>query len=839
LASAYSPPGSFNGDGATYDPSTGFFTAGSAQPGQCLACHNGGTASDMRPYLKTGHKNMLKKVIPNQVWAGADGSLESARFTTDLPAPDGNSAYASGSTFDWPNALITIGNGAPTVGTSLYPPGTQQPIMYQFGGWADPTQLDTVFPGGFTGEQWPAGNYDCGRCHTTGYRFDDTGAEPTYQGSKISPANFSRVPTDYDPTDPSAPNASWMLDGVQCERCHDANGHTAAGDTSKVTKPTDEDATALCLQCHREENADTTNHVFTFGACSDGVTADYATCVGIPGNIWTTDLIVYDGGSCSDGVSPDYGTCIAAAATWNFAPFFDHESGPTFLNGAHGRFSGSLALANQNQTDMTLVLTGTYDSKFQDPANGTNAGCTGCHDPHQSLVPAVGANPFVKGCIDCHAAYSTAVTNHPTASGSPYDVAGDDQNATCAVCHMSQSYHLFRISTDPNYRTFPSAAQIFEAGGQASPNTAPDGTMASAVWSDLDLACGQCHVGSGLLTSTPTMPGITMDKPTLAGLATCMHHQPVIHASAGANGTVSPAGTIFLASGASQTLTYTAAPGYEVKQVTLDGRPVTFVASGATATYAVSNVTDCHTVTAQFGPVSTITASAGANGSIAPSGTSQVFSNSTPTYVATPAPNYQVATLLVDGTLGVNVGSNGGVAAPNNGVSYTFPPVSRSHTIVAYFTPITLTITTNAGVNGTIYPSTSNSFKAGSNQTFTFTPKAGYHVASVTVDGVAQPVASSYTFTNLQANHTVAATFAPNAAATITATAGPNGTITPSGTVSLLAGQSQYFSFTPAAGYELGTVTADGAVVFGAFGYTFSNIAAGAHTINATFVPAP
>jgi hypothetical protein len=822
LAAAYTPPATFYGDGAAND-GKGEWTITSAKSGQCLSCHNGTGASDMTPYLKTGHKNILRKVTPNQVWAGADGTLQSVYFLTDSPPPDGNSLYISGSTFDWANAIITIGSGPATVGTSPFPPGTQRTLFYEFGGWSDPTALDTVFQGGFTGEQWPAGNYDCARCHTTGYRFDDTGAEPTYQGGKIAAADFSRVPTDYDPADPSSPQASWMLDGVQCERCHATSGHTASGNTSLVTKPVDEDATALCLQCHREENADTVNNAFNFGACSDGVTADYATCVGIAGNTWMTDLIVYDGGSCSDGVSPDYGTCIAAAATWSFAPFFDHESGPTFLNGPHARYSGPIALQNQNATDMTLLLAGTYGSQFQDPANsGANLGCTGCHDPHQSLVPAVAAaKPFVKGCTDCHTSYADVAltSNHPAGANTPFDTQGD-VNATCAVCHMSQSYHLFRISTDPSYSTFPSAAQIYEAGGQASPNTASDGLLANAVWSDVDLACGQCHVGSGLLAGQPTAP--VFNKNTLAGDARCIHNKPVVHTSAGPNGALSPAGTAFVASGGSQAYAFAPAAGYEVQNITVDG----MLLVGPTASYTFSNVTACHSLSVAFAPMPTLTATANAGGTISPAGVTQVGTGSSMTFTITPNAGYQVQTVILDGA--TSLGAIG---------SYTFNNIHGSHTLTATFTPTKYTITATAGANGSINPQTA-SFVQGSSQKYTFTPNAGYSVSGVTVDGIPQGANGSYTFTNIQASHAIAVTFAPNASATIVATANANGTMTPvPGTYSLLAGQSKSFAFTPNAGYRVGSVVVDGTSVGTPTSYTFSNVSAGSHTLVVSFVP--
>ncbi|MEW6757664.1 MAG: hypothetical protein AB1347_05540, partial [Acidobacteriota bacterium] len=50
----------------------------------------------------------------------------------------------------------------------------------------------------------------------------------------------------------------------------------------------------------------------------------------------------------------------------------------------------------------------------------------------------------------------------------------------------------------------------------------------------------------------------------------------------------------------------------------------------------------------------------------------------------------------------------------------------------------------------------------GGDQAFTITPDTGFHVADVLVDGSSVGAAASYTFTNVQADHTIAASFAPD-----------------------------------------------------------------------------
>lgn len=69
------------------------------------------------------------------------------------------------------------------------------------------------------------------------------------------------------------------------------------------------------------------------------------------------------------------------------------------------------------------------------------------------------------------------------------------------------------------------------------------------------------------------------------------------------------------------------------------------------------------------------------------------------------------------------------------------------------------TITAKAGKNGTISPSGTISVAEGVNQSFTFTPAAGYAIANVKIDGKSIGAVSSYTFTKIKANHTIEVTF--------------------------------------------------------------------------------
>jgi len=219
----------------------------------------------------------------------------------------------------------------------------------------------------------------------------------------------------------------------------------------------------------------------------------------------------------------------------------------------------------------------------------------------------------------------------------------------------------------------------------------------------------------------------------------------------------------------------------------------------------------------------TITASAGANGSISPSGGVSLSCGASQVFTITPNSCYWVANVIVDGS------SVGAVT------SYPFTNVQGNHTISASFAPASgYTITASAGANGSISPAGAVSISCGGSQTFTITPNPCFHVADVVVNGSSVGAVTSRTFSNVQANQTISATFAINTY-TIAASAGANGAISPSGSVSVNCGGSQSFTITPNACYQVSGVTVDGVAVGAVSSHTLTNIQAN-HSISAAFV---
>src|SRR5205814_1799162 len=69
------------------------------------------------------------------------------------------------------------------------------------------------------------------------------------------------------------------------------------------------------------------------------------------------------------------------------------------------------------------------------------------------------------------------------------------------------------------------------------------------------------------------------------------------------------------------------------------------------------------------------------------------------------------------------------------------------------------TIAASAGVHGSISPSGSIVVVGGTSKAFTITPAPGFLIADVLVDGVSVGPVTSFTFSNIIANHTIAASF--------------------------------------------------------------------------------
>jgi len=327
-------------------------------------------------------------------------------------------------------------------------------------------------------------------------------------------------------------------------------------------------------------------------------------------------------------------------------------------------------------------------------------------------------------------------------------------------------------------------------------------------------------VSKGSVNTYPFAPGDTAH-------ILCITFKPgfryTIKASAEGAGSITPAGTVWVNAGESQSFTMYASSGYFLSDVKVDG-----VSAGTGMTYNFENVMGNHSIHAVFmqRQYVDIVATAGENGIISPSGIVSVDDGGNQTFTMKADDGYVVEDVKVDGA------SVGAVS------DYTFVNVAVTHTINVTFKQAQgrYTITATAGANGAIDPAGDIEINEGESFEFTMIPADGYEVADVKVDGVSVGAVASYMFKDVLDDHTISVSFALPVQTPyyITATAEGNGNISPSGTISVYQGDSQTFVMTPDADHKVKDVQVDGDSVGQITTYTFENVAAG-HSIHVIF----
>lgn len=141
-----------------------------------------------------------------------------------------------------------------------------------------------------------------------------------------------------------------------------------------------------------------------------------------------------------------------------------------------------------------------------------------------------------------------------------------------------------------------------------------------------------------------------------------------VTASAGTGGTISPNGSISVASGSDLIFSIQPNPGFMINYIKIDG-----VAQEASSTYTFSNITENHTIEAYFIAIYQITSSAGEGGSIEPNGVTTVQAGNSQSYKIKANEGYEILKLVIDG---IDQGPH---------TDYTFSSITGDHTIQAYF----------------------------------------------------------------------------------------------------------------------------------------------------------
>ena len=554
----------------------------------CLHCHstlsqqNGDVYRQKDSYLMTGHKNMLRKVTPGMAWAGPNGiyttdgtnALNWGIFGVPGSATDGTNPmyYIYG---DWMAMYPTV-----AITGSNYSCANCHSTGFS-GGTAATPGVESIGTPGYTGTQpadaganyvaavkagykWDIDGINCSRCHAAT-------VAPVTQ-TMISGGTCKNGATDVTTSFPtqsacSAATYTWTAIGTPS-----SFPTTRATNSGMGNLPSGTGINNLCFGCHQSIAK---NYLAQGGSASG--TAQFDPTL-IPtglshGASWGRDFNGHVlGNSFLNSVHARYtgaqsgnGSITANALGENdltdpngATEYSSTFKGYTCYQGPSG-VDVALTDAQGNALNSMAKCNAVYGAgSWRIDTNGAQGTCTTCHDVHNSLFVASQASKAIKkGCTDCHnnSDFAAAVPNapqvaqfnHPQSPGTPFDTSLYP-NGSCEVCHMatqavangnqnSMPVHVWRISTDPNYSTWPTSTQ-FSSGTDRNAQVAPEsylnaagtavgGTYPKAVWVDVNMACGQCHGGD--ITTSSGAPDVHNGAPyksklELASDASNMHY---------------------------------------------------------------------------------------------------------------------------------------------------------------------------------------------------------------------------------------------------------------------------------------------------------------------------
>jgi hypothetical protein len=337
-----------------------------------------------------------------------------------------------------------------------------------------------------------------------------------------------------------------------------------------------------------------------------------------------------------------------------------------------------------------------------------------------------------------------------------------------------------------------------------------------------------------------------------------------ITATAGAGGSISPAGSVAVAAGKDQLFFIKPNPGYQIEALSVYGCDGSGPVSITTEledeevvvpnAYMFENVTcDGRAIAATFKkvladlpPTHIVDAVVmSGDGRISPSGEGMRMKAGTQAFLFLPDPMCTLDSLFVGDTeiQKEQDDESGAWGFPNP----LYWNITDDTIITATFTtapnkyPVTATVV--GGVGGTISFPGEKEWSDGTQPTYFFSPEHGYAISQVcfedSLSDCLTPVPTlSYTFEPITGPAEIYVEYSPVVVMyTITATAGSGGTITPSGIMQVAEeGTSPEYVIAPNPNYELVDVKINGSSQGPIASYTFNNVLYN-QTISATFAP--
>jgi len=393
-----------------------------------------------------------------------------------------------------------------------------------------------------------------------------------------------------------------------------------------------------------------------------------------------------------------------------------------------GTLVGNTYTTNAITSNCTVSATFALQTFTVTPSAGANGSIT------PNTPQTVNYNTTTTFTVTPNTGYTASVggTCGGTLVGTTYTT-----NAVTANCTVVAT---FTINT---YTVTPSAG----ANGSITPNTPQTAnyntTLVFTMTPNIGYVAnvgGTC--GGTLVGNTYTTNPITANCTVAASFALSTF---TVAPSAGANGTIAP--------NTPQTVNYNATTTFTVTPNTGYTASVGGTCGGNLVgnTYTTSAITADCTVVASFAiNTYTVTATAGANGTITPP-TQTIDYGSTATFTVTPDAGYSA-----------NVTGDTCTVTHGSGNTWTTNAITANCAVTATFSLSTYAVTTTVGANGTLVLADSGidltAVPYGSVLHFTVTPNPGY-MASVSGCGGTLS-GNTYTTGSITADCTVAATFA-------------------------------------------------------------------------------
>ncbi len=273
-------------------------------------------------------------------------------------------------------------------------------------------------------------------------------------------------------------------------------------------------------------------------------------------------------------------------------------------------------------------------------------------------APAAGTSEQQDSCIAiCYDVGTLAPGETATFS---YYTSLDERDMSEVIGDIVE--HTITASVDGNGTISPAGATTVVENANQTFIITPDPGYEIA-----DVTVDGSSVGA---TSVYTFYNVTGNHTITAHFAATPVGFNTILATSEGPGTISPSGSVTFATNSDESFTITPNLGAVIVNVVVDGEYI-----GPVTSVPFSSVSSNHTVHAIFEPDTsyTVTASAGANGSITPAGAVSVYSGYDQTFTIEADSGYTIADVTVDGS------SVGAVS------SYTFNNVLANHTISATF----------------------------------------------------------------------------------------------------------------------------------------------------------